>query len=122
MKFLMQAIICFTAASILFLLPAHAISTEINALKDKATQGQVEAQFELGDAYYYGKGTGKNLKQALYWYEKAAEQGDVMAQRAVGAMYELGQGTGKDGVKAAYWYEKAAAQGLARAQTNLGIL
>lgn len=85
-------------------------------------QGEIGAQLQLGNAYYYGKGTRKNLEQAFFWYENAAQQGHPAAQRALGAMYKLGKGTARNPGKAAYWYEKAAAQGYAMAQTNLGIL
>ena len=121
MKSLKQALILFYALSF-FLAPALSSAGKIDELSNKAEQGHVEAQFKLGDAYYSGKGTRKNLEQAFSWYEKAALQGHSKAQRALGAMYELGKGTTSEPEKAAYWYEKAAEQGLARAQTNLGIL
>jgi TPR repeat protein/Flp pilus assembly protein TadD len=122
MKSRKQAIILFCSL-ILLIFPALSHAGKIDELGSKAEQGQAEAQFNLGDAYYSGKGTGKSLEQAFFWYEKAALQGHAKAQRALGAMYELGKGPApKEPEKAAYWYGKAAEQGLARAQTNLGIL
>jgi TPR repeat protein len=73
MKFLKQALILFYAMSFL-LLPSPSPGGEIDELIFKAEQGQVEAQFKLGDAYYFGKGNEKNLEQAFFWYEKAAQQ------------------------------------------------
>jgi TPR repeat protein len=121
MKFVWPVIVLF-CTFIFLLLPKASFAARIDELSSMAKQGQVEAQFTLAEAYYFGKGTGKNLKQALFWYEKAALQGHPKAQRALGAMYELGQGTANEPKKAAFWYQKSAEQGLARAQTNLGIL
>jgi TPR repeat protein len=121
MKYFRQVIVLFYSL-IFLLLPKPSFSFKIDEFSSMAKQGQVEAQFTLAEAYYFGKGTGKNLKQAFFWYEKAAQQGHLKAQRALGTMSELGEGTAKEPQKAAYWYQKSAEQGLARAQTNLGIL
>jgi len=52
----------------------------------------MEAQFDLGLRYYNGEGVVKNYKQAVYWYEKAANQGNADAQFNLGLCYGLGQG------------------------------
>ena len=121
MKFIWPIIVLFCTFIFLFL-PKVSFAARIDELSIMAEQGQVEAQFTLAEAFYLGRGTGKNLQQALFWYEKAAQQGHPGAQRALGAMYVMGKGTAKAPQKAAYWYQKSAEQGLARAQTNLGIL
>jgi TPR repeat protein len=41
--------------------------------KKAANQGYAEAQFNLGIAYTIGKGVLKDYKQAVYWYQKAAD-------------------------------------------------
>jgi TPR repeat protein len=51
-----------------------------------------KAQSNLGIAYAFGKGVLKNDKQAVYWYQKAAEQGLAEAQYNLGAMYANGEG------------------------------
>jgi len=122
MKPLKQAIILVYALGFFLLAPSTSPAGKIDDLVSKAEMGQVEAQLQLGDAYYAGKGTRKDMEQAFLWYTQAAEQGHPKAQRALGAMYELGKGTDREPEKAAYWYRKAAEQGLARAQTNLAIL
>ena len=43
--------------------------------KKSAEQGYVEAQYNMGLMYHYGRGVEKDYIQALEWYEKAAEQG-----------------------------------------------
>ena len=48
--------------------------------KKAAEQGNAEAQYEVGQMYYYGKGVAKDRIQADYWYKKASEQGHADAQ------------------------------------------
>lgn len=49
----------------------------ISELKNKAEQGNAEAQYSLGVCYRCGDGVEKNLEEAIKWYKKAAEQGVV---------------------------------------------
>jgi TPR repeat protein len=67
-----------------------------------------KAQFNLGVKYTFGKGVLKDYKQAVYWYQKAADQGDAKAQSNLGTMYAFGKGVLKDYKQAVYWYQKAA--------------
>jgi TPR repeat protein len=76
----------------------------------------------LGVKYAFGKGVLKDDKQAVYWYQKAADQGYAEAQSILGVMYANGKGVLKDDKQAVYWYQKAADQGLAEAQYNLGFM
>jgi hypothetical protein len=48
--------------------------------QEAAKQGNLEAQFKLGDMYYYGYGVDQDYKESVEWYEKAAKQGHVEAQ------------------------------------------
>jgi TPR repeat protein len=41
-----------------------------------AEQGDSEAQFKLGIAYYYGKGITEDKVETIKWYRKAADQGN----------------------------------------------
>ena len=47
--------------------------------KRLAQSGRKEAQFNLGLAYYNGRGIKKDLGQAINWWKKAADQGDETA-------------------------------------------
>jgi hypothetical protein len=85
-----------------------------------AENGDAEAQFNIGVCYYLGEGVVKNDKQAVYWFEKAANQGHAGAQFNIGRSYYHGEGVVKNYKQAVYWYEKAANQGIAGAQNNLG--
>jgi TPR repeat protein len=62
----------------------------------------------LAELYDSGVGTEKNLKQAIFWYAKAAQQGFIAAQYKLATIYHFGRGVEVDDVKARYWYTKAA--------------
>ena len=89
--------------------------------QEAASQGDVQAQFELGNMYLKGLGIPQNIIKAQQWFEKAAEQGLPAAQFNLGLIYELGSGTSMDLEKAVWWYTKAAEQGDADAQFALSI-
>jgi TPR repeat protein len=85
-----------------------------------ATQGSVEAQFNVARALSEGKGTEQNPKVAAGWFKKAAEQGHVLAQYRLGQIFERGQkGTRRDLSEAAEWYQRAAQGGNIDAQWKL---
>ena len=91
-------------------------------LLQQAEYGDVEAQCELGDCYYYGNGVSKDLEKAFMWFSKAAEQGSDFAQCALGFMYENGELVSKNIEKAIEWYNLAAEQGNPDAQYLLAEL
>ena len=69
-----------------------------------------------------GKGVSQDYREAVKWYEKAAEQGDASAQCNLGTVYNLGQGVSQDYKKAVKWFRKAAEQENAMAQAKLGVM
>jgi len=98
----------------------HSIALKL--LKTAAEGGHVQAQNRL--AICYGKGdlgVSKDQKQAILWYEKAAEQNYPAAQYNLGIQYLKGNGVEKDIAKAIPWYTRAAERGSADAQFNLGV-
>lgn len=93
-----------------------------NSIEQKiqaAENGDVNAQYEVAEAYAVMKGQ-KNHPMAFQWYKRAAENGHVEAQCKIAGFYESGIGTKADMVQAIRWYEKAAQQGNAEAQFWLG--
>ena len=80
-----------------------------------AEQGDADAQFYLGNAYYMGDGVSADKVRSVYWYRKAAEQGDAAAQTNLGRVYWFGDGVSEDKPQAVYWWRKAAEQGNADA-------
>ncbi|MCG7535494.1 tetratricopeptide repeat protein [Pseudoalteromonas sp. OOF1S-7] len=98
------------------------LTPEIQALTEKAQSGDAEAQYELGDAYYFGDDTEQNYEQAAYWFKQAAKQDHAEAQFSLGFMYQDGQGLEQSDEKAIDWYNQAAERGNANAQCNLGFI
>ncbi|SVB90616.1 uncharacterized protein METZ01_LOCUS243470, partial [marine metagenome] len=52
-------------------------------------------------------------KEALKWFQKAADQGATEAQALLGALYAEGKGVMEDNVTAYAWVNIAAVNGLA---------
>jgi len=92
----------------------------IEKIITKAEQGDVYAQFVMGNIFSLGNGTPKDFKEALKWFSKAAEKGDAKAQYSLGRMYENGEGVPKDSTEAIKWFSKAAEQGVTMAQISMG--
>ena len=90
--------------------------------RQKARQGDTDAQYSLGVSYREGKGVDRDYAQAVTWWRRSAGQGHARAQSALGFMYANGQGVSEDYAQAVEWYRRAVGQGIARAQFNLGAL
>ena len=93
--------------------------------EELAMQGDVSAQWRLGQMYYNGEGVRQDYTKAAEWYRKAAAQGNPGSEYYLGLMYYDGEGVRQDYTKAAEWYRKAAAHGnsgVAYAQYNLGVM
>lgn len=120
-------------------------------IKTKASQGHVDAQYNLGVMYYQGDRVEKNVEKSTYWFQKAADQGDseafynllesienksmviskivtmaskgnVAAQYTLGVKYYHGDGVERNIKESIYWLEMAATKGSVNAQYNLGIM
>lgn len=83
-------------------------------VKAAAENGDIQAQYDLGELYLNSLEGEVNVDKAQEWLAKAAEKGHVRAQMRLGLFY---QGNGIQGhqyddpEKMVYWLEKAAAQG-----------
>lgn len=51
-----------------------------------AKAGNAEAQFRVGEMYWYGDGTAQDLQAARGWFEKAAAVGNVDARESLAAL------------------------------------
>lgn len=58
-------------------------------LIENAEDGNPEAQFQLGIAYYNGDGINKNYREAYHWFLKASEQGIHEAQYWISKMMKV---------------------------------
>ena len=81
-----------------------------------ATNGDADAQFNLGQAYRLGRGVPTNLATAKDWFEKAADQGHLDAETTLGLLL-FQSGDQAEGLK---WLKKAAVQGEPRALLMYG--
>src|SRR5262249_12996539 len=61
-------------------------------------------------------------REAMLWYEKAAEGGDVVSQYNVGQAYYWGDRVKKDKSNAEKWLTKASAAGYGQATYTLALL
>ncbi len=94
---------------------------DLEKLRARAEQADVEAQNTLGSAYNDGKaGLKQDYAEALKWFRRAAEKNFAPAQYNLGLAYELGHGVPADDRQAFKYYLAAAEQGFGAAQFNVG--
>ena len=93
----------------------------VDFLRQKAGQGDAEAQFQLAVICQNGRLVPQDQPQAREWLLKAAEQGHVKAMFNLGVTYGDGLGVPVDDAEAFKWYQAAANEGDPRAHFNLGI-
>lgn len=85
-----------------------------------AKSGNTQAQFSIGQMYWYGQGVERNYQAALAWYEEAADLGDETAQLAMAQAYTDGIALQPSPKKTFYWYKKAAQGGSTEGMRRLG--
>jgi uncharacterized protein len=81
----------------------------LKALREKAEQGDPNAEYMVGLAYDTGVGAPQDFAEAAGWYRKAADQGHAGAQFNLGHLYADGRGVPQDFVQAHMWLNLAAA-------------
>ncbi|MBO4534638.1 MAG: sel1 repeat family protein, partial [Clostridia bacterium] len=86
---------------------------------EAAQAGDAEAQINIGNCYYSGKGVAKDRAEAVRWYTLAADQGNALAINYLGKCYELGHGVEKNIKQAIVYYKQAAALHEPNALCNL---
>ena len=82
-----------------------------NGHLDLAQKNYPLAECQVGYFYLNGYGISKDLTQAFYWTERAANHGDWDAQYNLATFYENAIGVDRDFDKAQKWYQAAAKQG-----------
>ncbi len=107
--------------SSLLLQPTVAQDGDLENLRQRAEQGNADAQAELGYRYHTGQVVRQDYERAVSWYRLAAEQDHVKAQYHLGLAYAFGEGVDHDPAQAAEWYRRAAEQGHAQAAFSLGL-
>ena len=88
--------------------------------KKSAAQGNVEAMFEIANAYLYGNQAAKSVvdsdREAATWYFQAASAGHAEAQYHLGLLFLAGKGVISNQDEALRWFRKAADQGHTEAK------
>ena len=69
--------------------------------------------------YGSGQGVEQDFKEAVKWYQKAAEQGFADAQFSLGVVYANGQGVEQNYVTAYAWWNIAATNGNQKVKKGL---
>lgn len=72
-----------------------------------AQKGDAASQSQVGDWYLRGIYTEKNLEEAAYWIQKAADQKNYYAEYQMGYLYENGLYFNQNLALAQKWYERA---------------
>lgn len=83
-----------------------------------ASLGDKEAQLNLGNLFYDGKGTEKNVRVALDWYKKSAKLGSFAAAYNIAIHYKKT----KNIRWAKFWFQKALDLGDDDAANELALL
>ncbi len=96
-------------------------SQNITLLKEKAANGDADAELQLGRLYYDGQGVPQDYAQTALLFRMAANEGDADAQAVLAALYFEGNGVPKDYNKMIEWLRKAAEQGNVGAQVSLAM-
>ena len=89
-------------------------------LRPRAENGDGEAQFQLGRAYYYGRTVELDYGRAAIWWERAAAQGHAQAMYNLAKLYDTGVGVQKNVGLATEYVRQAANRGNHHALTLLG--
>lgn len=90
--------------SLVVVLPSKA--NHFDATLADAIQGDEEAQYALGQMYYFGNGVDKNYTEAKKWYKKAAEQGYSDAIERYNELKSMGYKERQNGLeKVLIWLE-----------------
>lgn len=97
--------------------------TNIDELKSKAEDGNVEAMLDLAYLYLYGdNNTATDHTLALAYYQKAAEMKNPVALNNLGSLYFNGIGVPVNYTKSIEYFNEAASLGSDDAAVNLAII
>ena len=97
--------------------------TDAMPMLEKAAQmGHSGAQNHLGVDYKTGEGVAKDLKKAIYWYQKAIDQNNPKAMWNLAQLYKKGDGVAKDEKKYVSLLLRAAGLGHSNSQNSVGLL
>lgn len=97
------------------------LSSMIADLRLRAAQGDTEAQYRLGEAYFHGSGVDQDLAAAFDWYQESANHGNPRGLSGLANMYYLGRGVPQNYVQAAKLFQIAANGGEPHGENGLAL-
>ena len=80
----------------------------LRLLRPLVEKGDRDAQFLMGQMYFFGLGVERNDAQAAQLYSAPADRGHAEAQYRLGYLYATGQGVAYDPAAAERWWLEAA--------------
>jgi TPR repeat protein len=95
--------------------------SDLPQIQQDMARAKPDGELALAVDYLTGHGVPQDLRQAAYWYERAAGHGDPVAQNQIGYCYQTGLGVSQDAARAAHWYQLSASSGLIEGKVNLAI-
>lgn len=97
----------------------EALAEILRYFREKAAQGNLEAQYYLARCLDGGKDFPKDRAEAIRIYRELAEKGFAKAQYRLGRCYAEGKSVIRNDAEAVRWYQQAADQNFVKAITEL---
>ena len=94
----------------------------LKACQQAALNGDLQAEYELGEFYYDGKRIERDLSLALKWFEQASLQGHAQSQYRLGMMFFRGEGVPANAVQAYIVLKMAAVNGSDEAMDSADLI
>ena len=92
---------------------------QFNKKLEQATDGKIQAMYDVGNLYMRGRGVNRNMAKAAEWFQKAASTGHASAQAKLGILYFEGRGVKQNYPKAIKLLNAAAKQNIPSAYYQL---
>lgn len=102
--------------------PSEELSAALTRCEQAAQGGDLQAQYELGEFYYQGKRTPRDLQRALHWLEQSSLKGHPEAQHRLGLMFFRGEGVQANNVQAYIVLKMAAVNGSEEALDSADLV
>lgn len=102
--------------------PPDALPAALMRCEQAAQNGDLQAEYELGEFYYEGKRTPRDLQKALHWLEQASLRGHPEAQHRLGLMFYRGEGVQANNVQAYIVLKMAAVNGSEEALDSADLV
>ena len=117
-SFMSNLRIYFRATRVVILALLVVLIFPVFAQDDNQSVSEVTTQYNIGLMYAGGFGVNQDYKEAVRWYQMAAEKGYAPAQIELGVMYAEGWGVSQNYISAYMWFDLAAVQSTDEKQSK----